>query len=496
MLLNSAPARAKAHDAAGADLLPDIAVAATPGGGARTRASRRAAVPRDAVLRRFLASADMVAATLAILLAVRLVRTSHVHWLLLLAVPLIVPLGKIGGRYDRDELLLHKSTLDEGPALLRLATAYTLSIWIFAPLLVYTRFHRDQVLSLWGGLFVLLLIARAVTRALFNARSAAERCLVVGEPSVCEQLKRKLDGSRGINARIVLALTFDSPGQEASEMALLAESSGLQALASTLNVQRLIIAPHDSDAEHIRHLVQEANGLGLQVSIVPRMLEVIGSSVEFDDLNGLTVMGVQRFGLPRSSMLMKRTMDLAGATVGLLLISPLLAAIAVAIKLDSRGPVLFRQRRVGQDGKAFGMFKFRTMVQNAEQMKAELQSLNEADGLFKIADDPRITRVGRILRSLSLDELPQLFNVLRGEMSLVGPRPLIIKEDACIEGWYRERLALTPGMTGRWQILGSARIPLSEMVKLDYLYVVTWSLWNDVKILLRTVPFVLGRRGM
>jgi lipopolysaccharide/colanic/teichoic acid biosynthesis glycosyltransferase len=173
-----------------------------------------------------------------------------------------------------------------------------------------------------------------------------------------------------------------------------------------------------------------------------------------------------------------------------------MAAIALLIRLDSKGPVFFRQERVGQDGERFGLFKFRSMIPDAEARKASLRHLNEASGLFKIADDPRITRVGKVLRRTSLDELPQLLNVLRGEMSLVGPRPLVVDEDAMISGLDRSRLHLTPGMTGHWQILGSARVPLEEMVGIDYLYVANWSLWTDVKILLRTIPFVLLRRGL
>jgi lipopolysaccharide/colanic/teichoic acid biosynthesis glycosyltransferase len=205
---------------------------------------------------------------------------------------------------------------------------------------------------------------------------------------------------------------------------------------------------------------------------------------------------VRRFGLTRSSWLIKRSLDVAVAATALIVFAPVFALIALAIKLDSRGPVFFRQQRVGRGARVFSMLKFRTMDEDAERRQAELAHLNEADGLFKIADDPRITRVGRLLRCTSLDELPQLINVLRGEMSLVGPRPLVLEDDERVEGWYRRRLQLTPGMTGRWQVLGSARIPLHEMVKLDYLYVANWSLWGDVKILLRTVEFMVGRRGL
>ena len=225
-------------------------------------------------------------------------------------------------------------------------------------------------------------------------------------------------------------------------------------------------------------------------------LAVVGSSVVFDDLWGMQVLGVQRFGLTRSSEAVKRALDVAGAGVGLLALSPLLAVTALLIKLDSPGPTLFRQQRIGRGGAPFTILKFRSMVVGADAMKADLLSRSDPDGLFKIVDDPRVTRVGRWLRKSCLDELPQLCNVLRGEMSLVGPRPLIFDEDAMITGHDRGRLALTPGMTGHWQILGSTRVPLSEMVTLDYLYVANWSLWNDVKILVRTVGVVARRQGI
>jgi lipopolysaccharide/colanic/teichoic acid biosynthesis glycosyltransferase len=178
----------------------------------------------------------------------------------------------------------------------------------------------------------------------------------------------------------------------------------------------------------------------------------------------------------------------------LVLVSPVIAAIAFAIQLESRGPVFFRQTRVGRDGSHFQIVKFRSMVVDAERQKDTLRARNEAgDGLFKIRDDPRITRVGRVLRSTSLDELPQLFNVLCGEMSLVGPRPLVVDEDMLVFGLDRSRLHLTPGMTGPWQILG-ARVPMQEMVGIDYLYVANWTMWLDLKLLVRTVRHVT-RRG-
>lgn len=225
--------------------------------------------------------------------------------------------------------------------------------------------------------------------------------------------------------------------------------------------------------------------------------EVVGPSVELGDLAGVAPIGVGRAQLTRSSMALKRAFDLLGAAIMLVSVAPLMLVIALAIKLDGRGPVFFRQLRVGRHGGHFHMLKFRTMVPNAEALKESLRDRNEArEGLFKIADDPRVTRVGRFLRKSALDELPQLLNIVRGEMGLVGPRPLVIDEDRQIEGWHRRRLELTPGMTGPWQILGPARVSLREMAEIDYLYVANWSLWSDIKILLRTVLHVFARRGL
>jgi exopolysaccharide biosynthesis polyprenyl glycosylphosphotransferase len=321
--------------------------------------------------------------------------------------------------------------------------------------------------------------------------------LFIGSAASEKTIRSRMAAHGGVRAEVVAHVDLHEIAPWSTDAFSRDKLEQIRDLARGLDVHRAIVAPPSGEAGEMLDLVRTLKAVGIRVSVVPMLLQVIGSSVEFDDLHGVTLMGVRRFDLTRSSEMVKRAFDLVGASLGLLLVSPLMMAIAIAIKLDSKGPVFFRQLRVGRDEERFGLFKFRTMVPNAEQLKHTLAERNEAqEGLFKIAQDPRVTRVGGFLRKTSLDELPQLFNVLRGEMSLVGPRPLIDDEDRRIEGWSRRRLALHPGITGHWQILGPARVSLREMVAIDYLYVANWSLWTDVKILLRTVPHVLCRRGL
>jgi lipopolysaccharide/colanic/teichoic acid biosynthesis glycosyltransferase len=199
--------------------------------------------------------------------------------------------------------------------------------------------------------------------------------------------------------------------------------------------------------------------------------------------------------------LLKRATDIVFSALALVSLAPLMVLIALAIKKNSSGPIFFRQVRMGCRNKTFRIFKFRTMVADADARKGEFSHLNEyakkgADArMFKIAKDPRVTKVGRLLRRYSLDELPQLINVLKGEMSLVGPRPLILEEDQHVEQWARQRLDLKPGMTGPWQVLGRNDIPFDEMVKLDYLYVTNWSLRRDLGLMANTIPIAFGQRA-
>ncbi|HET9126327.1 MAG TPA: sugar transferase [Solirubrobacteraceae bacterium] len=460
---------------------------------AKTAQVPRATCRRDRLYRWALCAADMVSAASVVIVATAIGRDSWAY-LATAALPLVVIVSKVLGLYDRDAGRLHKSTLDELPTLLQVAALYSLCTWILSGLFVSEVPHRPEILALWFGLSAEMPIARALARWAVGRLTPVERCLLIGDPAVAARLRAKFTAGR-IRAELVARI---DPG-EITISPTESWTNGrdrLRALIHERGIERVIVAHRDAEGEAMLDLMRASQGLGVKVTVLPRILEVAGSSVIVDSIHGMTVLGLQSFRLTRSSYLVKRALDVVCASLALVLLAPLFAVLAVLLRLDSPGPVLFRQTRIGRGGVPFEMFKFRTMVDGAEAQKPGLRELNEAQGLFKIAEDPRITRIGRPLRRSSLDELPQLWNVVRGEMSLVGPRPLVVDEDRLVVGWHRRRLHLTPGMTGHWQVLGSARIPLEEMVAIDYLYVANWSLWNDVKILLRTLPVVLGRRGM
>lgn len=451
---------------------------------------------RDALFRRSLAAADCVSAVIALGCVMALSGTLQLRLSALVALPPLVLAGKLLGLYDRDETVLHKTTLEEMPRLFHLATLAALVIWLAHGIIFRGSFGPGAGLMLWLTLTFLLPVMRVVARSTCLRLAPAERCLVIGDPTIHRALRQRIAGRPGVKAEIVGYVDLDKAAT-GSDDPFADRLIRISRRVAEAQAQRVIVAPRGGDGDNVLDLMRTLRAMGARVSFVPRVLEVLGTSVEFDDIHGLTVMGARRFALSRSSALLKRGFDLAAGALLLVAALPLMVAAAIAIKLESPGGVLFAQERVGRRGRRFEMLKFRTMVVDADRLKPGLRHLNEAqDGLFKIANDPRVTRVGRLLRRTSLDELPQLINVLRGEMSLVGPRPLVCEEDQQILGWSRRRLDLMPGMTGHWQILGSSRVPLPEMVAIDCVYVTTWSLWTDIRILLRTIPHVLGLRGM
>jgi exopolysaccharide biosynthesis polyprenyl glycosylphosphotransferase len=450
---------------------------------------------RDSVYRRLLLGADILCAAVAIAILADLTDAT-LTLVAFAAVPLVALVSKAIGLYDRDENLLRKTTLDEVPALFQVSTFYALAAWLGSEVVIGSDLTRTQVLGLWALLFVSMTVARVTARRLAHVLTEPERCLVIGDPASASRLNRKIEPEPSLKAHVIGWVPWVPARRRPSEPPLLGGLGMLGLTISEYEIDRVVIAPGSRDPSEVLDTIRLVKSLGVKVSILPGLLEAVGSSVEFDDVEGLVMLGLRTRDLTASSHGLKRALDVSVASVALLVFAPLVAVIAIAIKLDTFGPVLFRQTRIGRGGKRFTMLKFRTMEDGADDFKDELLALNDAASLFKIKNDPRITRVGEILRRLSLDELPQLVNVLRGDMSLVGPRPLVPEEDAQVVGWRRLRSHVTPGMTGLWQILDSTRVTLEEMVTIDHLYAANWSLWLDVKVLLRTIPYALTRRGL
>jgi exopolysaccharide biosynthesis polyprenyl glycosylphosphotransferase len=474
---------------------------ATELGAFREGEHARVVLDRDAFFRRALATADVLAGTVAVAPVLALAHALPRPGALLM-LPLAIGVSKVAGLYDRDDNLLSKSTVDEVPALFQVATVFALLVWLLEGALIDGHLTRLSIVAVWALLFLGMAVARACARRIVLRRTPAERCLVLGELTAAEQLAAKFAKSSLINAEVVGYIPISGErglrriGRGGS-LPLLGSVTNLPVALWEHRIDRVVIDSSTTPtSDRMLDKIRLIKSVGVKVSLLPRLLEVVGWSVALDEVEGVPLLGVRGYGLTQSSRFLKRALDVCGSLLALALLAPLFVVIALAVKLTSRGPVLFKQPRVGQGGRTFKLLKFRTMYEGADDRKNELRDLNEADGLFKIAHDPRVTPVGRLLRRCSLDEAPQLWNVLRGEMSLVGPRPLVVEEDSLIQGWLRRRLDVTPGMTGFWQVLGSARIPLHEMVKLDYLYRANWSLWLDLKILIRTVPFVVARRGL
>lgn len=295
------------------------------------------------------------------------------------------------------------------------------------------------------------------------------------------------------------ALGFVSTGQDPSaegELPVLGSVRRLRELIRETGAECVFVAASAVAAAEMGHVAKVVRLEGVDVRVTATLPEVLASRLSVQPIGGLMALSLMPVRLTGSQVIAKRAFDLAVSGLGLLLTLPLWAAVALAIRLDSPGPVLYRQRRVGQRGRPFTMLKFRTMVYGAETMLADLRERNEADGpLFKLRDDPRVTRVGRWLRRWSLDELPQLVNVARGDMSLVGPRPPLPEEVERYEEWQVDRLEVRPGITGLWQVSGRADLSFDEYVRLDLFYIENWSLAYDLFILAKTLPILLSRRG-
>jgi exopolysaccharide biosynthesis polyprenyl glycosylphosphotransferase len=457
---------------------------------------------RDYVLRRLLALSDMGQIVAALAIAFALGGEARGLTDLLWALPFLpvwFALFALYGLYTRDVKRIGQGALDDLPFLFHALLVGTLLMWVYYRLLppVHQLVAQEvTVFALTAGLLILLM--RFVIRR-FTARILGpERVLLIGEAPVTEALVRKMrmHPAYALDPVGVIARRAEV-GTSVYSLPVLGTLGklGLEATIKRERIERVVVAQDDVSDDLMLRILQECGELTVKVSVLPRGVETMGPSMEVDDIEGVTILGLNPLVLPRSSRLIKRGMDLTGAAVGLILLSPLIGLTALAVKLSSRGPVFFRQTRIGRRGEVFKLLKFRTMVRDAEALAPELMSASTDPHWLKLDHDPRITQVGRLLRLLSLDELPQLWNVLTGRMSLVGPRPLTPADHGQIDGWASIRLDLAPGITGLWQVLGRTNIPFEEMIKLDYVYVTNWSPWMDLKLLLYTVPAVAQRRG-
>ncbi len=269
----------------------------------------------------------------------------------------------------------------------------------------------------------------------------------------------------------------------------------LPALCRKFDVARVVVCFSRTHPERTTEMLKGLAGQ-VGVSIVPRYYELITARSHVEDLSGLPMLDIAPASLSAGARFLKRSFDIVVSSLVLVVASPFLVVIAAMIKATTPGPIFFRQVRTGRNEQPFAVMKFRTMYRDAESHREELEDLNEMDGpLFKVQNDPRVTRVGRFLRRTSLDEFPQLINVWKGDMSLVGPRPFVVSEAMKIEGWARKRFEARPGMTGLWQVSGRNELSHLELCRLDYLYVASWSFWWDMQILWQTPTTIFRGRG-
>jgi exopolysaccharide biosynthesis polyprenyl glycosylphosphotransferase len=441
---------------------------------------------RDRRIRRMLMVSDAGGLLVALVVMAIVSRRPEFWQMVLRGLPfLAVWLGLFTayGLYRRHHSQIGHGTVDDAPWLFQALLLGCPLMWFYFRCMPESDDHFGKVVAFGATCGVAVLLFRALARSLESRLIAPERLLLVGQHEEMGLLARTLERHPGYGATPVARVAADL-------------NLDLEGLAVKHGIGRVVVAHGEFEPQALVELLRRCKGLSIRVSVLPQVSDAMGPSVELDDVAGLTLITINPPVVSPSARATKRAMDLVLASALLIVFAPLMALIAVAIKLDSHGPILFRQQRVGYRGRLFALLKFRTMVPTAEQHRDALLAESKEQGWLHLERDPRITRLGWMLRQMSLDELPQLWNVLRGQMSLVGPRPLIPSEDANLVGWARTRLDLMPGLSGLWQVAGRTSIPFPEMIRLDYLYVTNWSLWGDVRLMLRTVPAVLMRRGV
>jgi exopolysaccharide biosynthesis polyprenyl glycosylphosphotransferase len=334
-----------------------------------------------------------------------------------------------------------------------------------------------------------------LSRELLHLLGVRRRAIVVGEGEHLDHLLRTLGSTRGgIDYDFVgVVSTERDPGED---LPLLGQVDDLRTILEQHPSDEVIVTDSDYSDRQLLQMVDAAHRSGVKVRIAPKTTELLVQRGEYVPGQGLPLFELRPPVFAGADWVTKRAFDVLVSGLVVVLGLPIWLGIAAAIKLTSRGPVFYRDPRIGLGERTFGMFKFRTMVEDAAAQQTALERANEAEGaLFKIRDDPRVTSVGRVLRRFSIDELPNMLNVIRGEMSLVGPRPLPVRDHALLEDWHRRRAHVLPGMTGLWQISGRSDLSFDDLVRLDFYYLENWSIGLDISILAKTLPAVMASRG-
>jgi exopolysaccharide biosynthesis polyprenyl glycosylphosphotransferase len=460
-------------------------VAGTPAGRSESRIGSGRILTRygnDALLHRMLAAADTLTIAAAAVIVGFWGSGASGAFLLVLSAPIWIVVGKLVGLYDRDHRTLRHLTVEELPWIFVWALGGTAVLtFLLAPFPSLDLGSGDR-LFVWGSVLVLGFVFRGSARIVWRRITSPEQILVVGEGPLADAVARKLELFPDIHATI--------SGHIPSCTALHEHLHELE------GVDRVIVACTELNEGLLETLLPVCRLRGVKLTVVPPTRGIFGTATHLGHVADLPLLDYNTWYVSPSTLALKRIFDVVVSAVALVLTAPLFVLLALGIFANDGRPVLFRQLRAGENGRAFRIFKFRTMIRDAEAMLPELVSIEDlADPMFKIKSDPRVTRVGGFLRRTSLDELPQLINVLRGEMSIVGPRPELLDLVERYSPEHEVRLRVKPGITGPWQVYGRSELTFDEVLAVEREYVENLSLARDLRIVLMTLPAVFGRRG-
>ncbi|HZT54533.1 MAG TPA: exopolysaccharide biosynthesis polyprenyl glycosylphosphotransferase [Gaiellaceae bacterium] len=461
----------------------DVVSGAAAGSASKPRARRFfSGYSNDAVLHRLLAAADALTIAAAAAIVGLWGSGPAGALLLVLSAPVWIVTAKLVGLYDRDHRTLRHLTVEELPWIIVWALGGTAVLTLLVAPFPGLALSSNDRLFVWSAALVLGFAFRGAARALWRRTTPPERLLIVGEGPLADAVTRKLELFPDIHATVAARVPT------CTELA--------DRLDEIDRVDRVVVACAELNEELLETLLPACRLRGVKLTIVPPTRGIFGTATHLGHVAELPLLDYNTWYVSPSTLALKRIFDVVVATVALVATVPLFLVIGLAIVVDDGWPVFFRQLRAGENGRRFRIFKFRTMVRDAEARLPELVSLDElSDPMFKLRSDPRVTRVGRFLRRTSLDELPQLLNVLRGEMSIVGPRPELVDLVERYAPEHEVRLRVKPGITGPWQVYGRSDLTFDEVLAVEREYVENLSLGRDLRIVLMTIPAVFGRRG-